>query len=91
MEEKQKHVFKNEEKWRQSVPKAVNGKFEDYEETRKWMQDSSDEEGSESDGELDVDKLKEARNTPFCPSHEKFHSVVLRGVRNMFEPRKIPL
>ena len=28
---------------------------------------------------------KEARNTPFCPSQEKFYSVVLRGVRNISE------
>jgi hypothetical protein len=26
---------------------------------------------------------QEARNTPFCPSQEKFHTVVLRGVRNI--------
>ena len=28
---------------------------------------------------------KEARNTPFCLSQEKFHTVVLRGLRNMSE------
>ena len=35
--------------------------------------------------------LEEARNTPFCPSQGKFHTVVLRGVRNISETRKIPL
>jgi ABC-type multidrug transport system ATPase subunit len=28
---------------------------------------------------------KESRNTPFCPSQERFHTVVLRGVRNISE------
>ena len=27
----------------------------------------------------------QARNTAFCPSPEKFHTVVLRGVRNISE------
>ena len=35
---------------------------------------------------------KEARNTPFCcPSQEKCHTFVLRGVRIFLRPRKIPL
>ena len=29
--------------------------------------------------------LKEVRNTPFCPSQEKVHTVALRGVRNISE------
>jgi hypothetical protein len=35
----------------------------------------------------------EARNTPFCPSQDKFHTVVLRGVRNISEtpPVKPPM
>ena len=28
---------------------------------------------------------KEARNTPLCPSQEKFHTGVLRGLRNTSE------
>ena len=28
---------------------------------------------------------EEARNTSFCPSQEKFHTVFLRGVRNIYE------
>ena len=28
---------------------------------------------------------EEARNAPFCPSQEKFHTVVLQGVRNISE------
>ena len=28
---------------------------------------------------------KEARHTPFCPSREKFHTVVIRGVTNISE------
>ena len=33
----------------------------------------------------DPQVAEEARNTPFCPSQEKFHTVVLRGVRNISE------
>ena len=32
-----------------------------------------------------VFKTHEARNTPFFPSQEKSHTVVLRGVRNISE------
>ena len=35
-------------------------------------------------------KAEEARNTPFCPSQEKFHTVVLRGVRNSAEAPQNP-
>jgi hypothetical protein len=28
---------------------------------------------------------EEARNTPLCPSQEKFHTFVLRGLRNISE------
>ena len=31
----------------------------------------------------DAAKVQEARNTLFCPSQEKFHTVVLQGVRNI--------
>ena len=31
------------------------------------------------------DLPKEARKSPFCPSQEKFHTVVLGGVRNISE------
>jgi beta-galactosidase GanA len=30
-------------------------------------------------------EIKEAINTPFCPSQEKFHTDVLRGFRNISE------
>ena len=34
---------------------------------------------------FEFDVRREARNTLFCPSQEKFHTVVLRGVRNVPE------
>ena len=33
----------------------------------------------------DVDPDQEVINTLFCPSQEKFHTFVLRGVRNISE------
>ena len=35
-------------------------------------------------GELGTGVGQEARNTLFCPFQEKFHTVVLRGVRNIY-------
>ena len=34
--------------------------------------------------------VEEASNTPFCPSQEKFRTVVLRGVRNISAPPQNP-
>jgi hypothetical protein len=34
---------------------------------------------------------EEAINTAFCPLQEKFHTFVLRGLRNISEAPKIPL
>ena len=31
------------------------------------------------------DRNKEAKNTPFCPSQEEFHTGLLRGLRNIYE------
>jgi hypothetical protein len=39
-------------------------------------------------GEAEIDK--ETRNTPFCPSHEKLHTVVLPGLRNISEAPQNP-
>jgi hypothetical protein len=52
-------------------------------------------EKRQADYETTTDTIQEARNTPFCPPQEKFHTVILRGVRNIYQiflrPRKIPL
>ena len=36
-------------------------------------------------GSRETVTVKEARNTRCCPSQEKFHTAVLRGVRNISE------
>ena len=39
---------------------------------------------------INYDPVREADNTPFCPSQEKFHTVFLQGVRNISDTLKNP-
>ena len=45
----------------------------------------SQDEIQNADRQTQLGLLEEAQNTPFCPSQKKFHTVVLRGVRNISE------
>jgi dynein heavy chain len=69
------------------------------EEDRKWLLDHMREtckktfgktfddvfKNLDKNGDGKVDALEEVINTPFCPLQEKFHTFVLRGLRNISE------
>jgi hypothetical protein len=64
--------------------------FDDVGSDHSYQDDADVDHAGEAEGEetrdWNLEKMdKEARNTPFCLSQEKFHTVVLRGVRDISE------